>query len=173
VVIVAGIGPFVLWHSSRSSIPHPLNVHYVGSGDFSDGTMWSGPTFCVTNCSWKTLSVSIWTLQVYTGSNWIAQPYIAPSSVITLPPFTSGYLRVDFSIMGQPTNKWRLELSSAERLNHLESAVVALRYAPAGWRQVNGRGIPLRKLLQQMKGTWYGRARKVLTDEVEAKKGSA
>jgi hypothetical protein len=173
-IVAAGISGLGMWTVFPDPSSTPMSAVYVGRRNFRNGeTLQTSPTFWFTNHTSKALAVSIWSVEVRDGTNWTKQDYRSPHAApVMLAPSAGAYVNVDFSSQQEPSNSWRLELRSAEKLSRLESAFKAIRYAPRGWRHIHGTAMPARKLLDQMKGNWYGNAKPVLSEEVEEQQES-
>jgi len=144
--------------------------------------MLSEPIFWITNHTDSTLSVSLYQIEVKTGSAWTArgQPIPPPSRLYvfgpssrkgSLAPHQAGYASMLFQVgarIAVPTNDvWRMEASVAEMLTGLDKLEAGVRQMPEVMKMRSRLGttnIPINPLSSEV--TRWGHHRVVYSEEV-------
>jgi hypothetical protein len=140
-----------------------VSVSYFGNRQFTkSGAVRTGPTFCLTNHTSKTLLVSLNCVEVQNRDAWIQCGSL--DHFLTLSPRGSAYETIEFAYAMYPTNVWRVKGLALESHSGGASFVTAVRYAPLLLHERYIRGKT--NIVWNPFGRWYGHHREIVSSTV-------
>jgi hypothetical protein len=172
ILALSGVTLFVVFNLHLNLPVAPVDVRFLGIATSTNNlAARSGPTFWISNNTSKVLSIDPWAVELKEGTNWTKRDYRDFWGPVLLVPHGTISETIDFSsqLYPQPTNTWRLQLNVAERLFGLDAVVAPVAHYP-GWLlqryRTGDTNLSRANPLRFARGTWYGHARKVLSEEV-------